>query len=165
MNSIELLRLNLVRSTERTLARVGDMRDHALTPPTSRGGGHTLWVLGHLAYVEGLVVRRFLLGEKNPLASWEAIFDGDAVRERAIDHPPFDEVLETCRGMRRQTMDLLDSQSEADLDRASRAAPKGYDDLFGTRRLCLQYAADHWLMHRGQLADARRAAGVDRMWL
>jgi hypothetical protein len=28
----------------------------------------------------------------------------------------------------------------------------------------LQYTSDHWFMHRGQLADARRAAGLHRMW-
>jgi len=42
---------------------------------------------------------------------------------------------------------------------------KGYEDTFGTYRLCLQYVADHWYMHRGQLADARRAAGLARMWV
>jgi hypothetical protein len=47
----------------------------------------------------------------------------------------------------------------------SARAPAGFEDTFGTRRLCLQYAADHWYMHRGQLADARRAAGLERMWL
>ena len=31
-----------------------------------------------------------------------------------------------------------------------------------TYRLCLQYVADHWYMHRGHLADARRAAGLAR---
>ena len=46
----------------------------------------------------------------------------------------------------------------------SHKAPKGVEDLFGTYRLCLQYVSDHWYMHRGQLADARRAVGIDRMW-
>ena len=39
------------------------------------------------------------------------------------------------------------------------------EEAFGTYRLCLQYVADHWYMHRGQLADARRAAGLERMWV
>jgi len=43
--------------------------------------------------------------------------------------------------------------------------PAGFEDTFGTYRLCLQYVADHWYMHRGHLADTRRAAGVERMWL
>jgi hypothetical protein len=43
--------------------------------------------------------------------------------------------------------------------------PAGFEATFGTYRLCLQYAADHWYMHRGQLADARRTAGLERMWV
>jgi hypothetical protein len=55
--------------------------------------------------------------------------------------------------------------------------PKGYELVLldvngdgrftpqGTYRRCLQFVADHGYMHRGQLADARRAAGLPRMWL
>ena len=50
MQSIDLLRDNLTRSTERVLARVEEMRPHALVPVTSRGGPHTLWLLGHLPW-------------------------------------------------------------------------------------------------------------------
>ena len=67
--------------------------------------------------------------------------------------------------MREATVTLLDSLTEEDLDRASANAPVGYEDTFGTYRLCLQYVADHWYMHRGHLADARRAAGLERMWM
>ena len=49
----------------------------AWSPPTPKGGCHTLWVLGHLAYIEALVVHGFMLGERNPLAEWEELFDGD----------------------------------------------------------------------------------------
>ena len=70
MDSIHLLRDNLIRSRDRALARVEYMREHATVPPTPNGGAHTLWVLGHLAFIEGQVVREFLLGESNPLAAW-----------------------------------------------------------------------------------------------
>lgn len=65
--------------------------------------------------------------------------------------------------MRERTLELLDSLSESDLDKVSAKAPKGLGETFGTYRLCLQFVADHWYMHRGQLADARRAAGLERM--
>lgn len=163
MQSIELIRDNLVRSTERVLARVEDMRDHAFVPPTPNGGGHTLWVLGHLAFIEGLAVREFMLGEANPLGNWKETFDSDG--DGPSEFPPFDEVLERCRAQRASTLALVDSFTEADLDLASTNTPGGYEDIFGTRRLCLQYMADHWYMHRGQLAAARRAARIDRMWV
>ena len=165
MQSIDLIRDNLIKSRDRVLARVEEMRDHCTVFPTRNGGGHTLWVLGHLAYIEMLVVRTFMLGEGNPLAEWEEVFDGADVSEDLRQFPPFDEVLGKCRGVRDSTLAILASLSEADLDQPSAKTPKGFEDTFGTYRLCLQYASDHWYMHRGQLADARRAAGLGRIWV
>ncbi len=76
MRSIDLIRENLKRSDDIVLARVEEMRDHCVVFPTPRGGAHTLWVLGHLAYIESLVVWGFMLGEPNPLTDWEDLFDG-----------------------------------------------------------------------------------------
>jgi uncharacterized damage-inducible protein DinB len=164
MQSIDLIRSNLRRSEEIVLARIEDMRDHCLVFPTPRGGCHTLWILGHLAYIEALVVRNFMLGAPNPLAHWDAAFDGAEVSGDVDRFPPFDQVLEECRRVRASTTSLIDSLTEDQLDQRSAQTPEGAEGLFGTYRCCLQYAADHWFMHRGQLADARRAAGLDRMW-
>ena len=164
MQSIDLIRDNLTKSRDRVLARVEEMREHCFVFPTPNGGCHTLWVLGHLAYIETLVVRRFMLGEDNSLAQWEQIFDSGQVSADSGVYPPFDQVLAACRETRASTLALLDSLSEDDLDRSSVNAPKGFAEMFGTYRLCLQYAADHWYMHRGHLADARRAAGLERAW-
>src|SRR5262245_57855359 len=165
MQSIELIRDNLKKSRDRVLAHVEDMRDHSVVFPTPNGGCHTLWVLGHLAYIEALVVRTFMLGEQNPLADWEDVFDGADTSGDIGQFPPFDDVLAKCREVRESTITLLNSLSEDDLDTAGARVPEGFDETFGTYRLCLQYVADHWYMHRGQLADARRAAGLARMWL
>lgn len=147
------------------LARVGEMREYCVIFPTSKGGCHTLWVLGHLAYIESLVIRRFMLGEPNPLAAWKEVFDGADVSGDISRYPPFDLVLAKCREMRESTLAVIDSLSESDLDQASTNVPAGFEDTFGTCRLCLQYVADHWYMHRGHLADARRVAGLERMWV
>ena len=165
MQSIDLIRDNLKKSMGRVLTRIDDMREHCVVFPTPQGGGHTLWVLGHLAYIEALVIHRFILGEPNPLADWEELFDGADVSGDIDYYPPFDQVLVKCRETREQTLTLLSSLSEDDLDKASINVPEGFEDTFGTFRLCLQLVADHWYMHRGQLADARRAAGLERMWL
>lgn len=165
MQSIELIRGNLIRSRDNVLARIEEMRDHAMVFPTPRGGAHTLWTLGHLAYIESLVIQSLMLGEANPLAAWEQTFDGADVSGDVSSFPPFDEVLAKCYEVRKSTLARLDLLSESDLDRQSAASPKGFENVFGTYRLCFQYAADHWYMHRGQLADARRAAGLPRMWV
>jgi uncharacterized damage-inducible protein DinB len=165
MHSIDLLRDNLRKSRDRVLARVEEMREHCIVFPTRNGGCHTLWVLGHLAYIEVLVVRTFMLGEANPLAEWEQVFDGADASGEIGQYPPFDEVLAKCREVRESTVALLASLTEGDLDKVSARVPRGFEETFGSYRLCLQYVADHWYMHRGQLADARRAAGLGRMWL
>ena len=165
MHSIELIRDNLTKSRDRALRRIEEMRAHCLVFPTPNGGPHTLWVLGHLAYIETQIVRTFVLGEPNPLAHWEPVFDGADVSGDARDFPPFDETLAKCREVREATLTLLATLTEADLDRPAAQIPKGYEDTFGTYRQCLQYVADHTYMHRGQLADARRAAGLERMWV
>lgn len=165
MQSIDLIRDNLVKSRDRVLARIEEMREHCVVFPTPKRGAHTLWVLGHLAYIEALVVEVFMLGRRNPLADWEEIFNGADVSGDINRFPPFDEVLTQCRTVRGSTLILLDSFFEHDLDKASAKVPEGFEGFFGTYRLCLQYVADHWYMHRGHLADARRAAGLERMWV
>jgi len=164
MLSIDLIRENLKRSEDIVLARVEDMREHCMVCATPRGGSHTLWILGHLAYIESLVIRVFMIGESNPLADWEEAFDGADISGDAEIFPPFDRVLDSCRSARASTISLLHSYSEDDLDKVGENVPNGAEGLFGTYRRCFQYSADHWFMHRGQLADARRAAGLERMW-
>lgn len=135
-----------------------------MTPSSSGGGCHTLWILGHLAYIEGLVIFDFMLGKSNPVADWKDMFDGDEVSSDIEHFVPFDRALAECRSIRASTLSFLASFDERNLDQASANVPNGTDELFGTYRRCFQYAADHWLMHRGQLADARCAAGLERMW-
>ena len=93
MDSIHLIRRGLDLSESIVLGRIEEMREHALVPPTPLGGCHTTWVLGHLAYIESLVVHQFAFGKVNPLAEWEQLFDGDAVSHEPSDYPSFDVTL------------------------------------------------------------------------
>lgn len=90
-----------------------------------------------------------MLGEPNPPAHWEELFDGADASGDIERFPPFDRVLEECRSVRASTLSRLASLSEEDLDRASVNVPDGVEELFGTYRRCLQCAADHWYMHPG----------------
>jgi uncharacterized damage-inducible protein DinB len=163
MQSIDLIRDNLKKSTNRVLTHVEGMRDSATVYPTAKGGCHAHWLIGHLAYSEQQILQGMMLGGVNPLAQWQDLFGhGTEPNKDASKYPPFDEVLAELRRVRESTTALLDSLSEDDLDKASAMVPEGLENTFGTYRHCLQFAADHWYMHRGQLADARRAAGLDR---
>ncbi len=160
MRSKDLLKMNLETCTGMTLPMIQDMKDAPLTFPTASGGNHPLWILGHLAYSEGSVLQEIMLGEPNPLADWKEAFGaGTEPISDAAKYPPFDEVLSKCQEIHQATLALLDSMSEEDLDTTSKACPPEYESYFGTRRQCFQMIASHWLMHQGQVADARRTAG------
>ena len=165
MNAKDLLRGSLVRSRDRLLARIDEMREHCLVFPTPNGGCHTLWVLGHVAYVESMVVHVFMRGLENPLAAWERAFDGLEPSANAADYPPFDTVLAQLRATREATLAFVDGLSADDLDRVSEKCPESERETFATWGLALQFVCDHTFMHRSHLADARRATGIERMWV
>ena len=164
MQSKDLLKMNLEACQDMLLPMIEDMKDAPLTFPTPKGGNHPLWVLGHLAYSEGGIIQKMMLGESNPLAEWKEVFgDGTEPTNDADKYPPFDEVMAKCQEVHQANVALLDSLSEEDLDRSSKACPPEYESYFGTYRLCFLMVARHWMMHYGQVADARRAAGRKRL--
>ncbi len=160
MQSKDSLKMNLELTLGVVLPLIEDMKDAPLTFPTRKGGNHPLWVLGHMAYSEGSIIQEMMLGESNPLAEWKEIFGSgvDPVSDAAT-YPPFDEVLTKCKAAHQANMDLLDSLSEEDLDTKSKGCPEEYAGFFGTYRQCFHMIANHWWMHYGQVADARRADG------
>ena len=85
-----LYALNL--SDRAVLSAIDEMSDAPTTFPTANGGCHPLWVIGHLALVEGSMPG-VLFGEPNPVAHWQPLFgqESQPVNDRAA-YPPFDEV-------------------------------------------------------------------------
>lgn len=49
MNTIDFIKMSLESSKGWAMGLIGDMQDSPLTQPTSNGGNHPLWVIGHLA--------------------------------------------------------------------------------------------------------------------
>ena len=155
------MQLKLTRAS--TLQLLVDMRGKSLTFPTPRGGCHPLWILGNLALSEALFLHEWILGESNPLASWESIFGmgSEPVADPSV-YPAFDEVMVEVDAVRERVMGVFESYDEAALDAPSHA-PREMANFFGTRRQVFLIMANHWLVHRGQVADARRAAGRERI--
>ena len=159
MNAIDVIRWALQASNEGTNALIADMRDAALTAPTSAGGNHPLWCLGHMAFVEGAVTQ-ILSGEPNPLAHWAPLFGtGTQPKPDASLYPPFDEVLSAYRAGRERTLGLLDRTGEAGLDRQPENVPPGFEDAMKTVGQSFLLITLHQMVHYGQIADARRVAG------
>ena len=164
MKTLELIRYQLEMSKNLTAGLLADMADAPMTFPTPNGGNHPTWVAGHLAYAEGSLIQHMMLGEANPLIEWQSLFGiGSQPTADAADYPPLGDLLAKWDEMRVNTLKVLDSLSEADLEKPSANVPEGREQTFGTYGKILTMVAFHPLLHRGQVADARRAAGRDKL--
>jgi uncharacterized damage-inducible protein DinB len=105
------------------------------------------------------MVPEILFGEKNAAAEWQPYFgeNSEPVAD-AKAYPPFAEVREKYRQLRERNLKLLDSLSEADLDKPTKTPPKGREKEFATYGQSFLVLALHQAMHRGNVTDARRAA-------
>ncbi len=163
MQSRELLITALNQSYGLVLPLLEDLKSAPHVTPTSEGGNHAHWILGHLLYSEGRF-REMMRGVANPVQEIGELFGGGSSPEATgSGYPTYEELLGRLIELRRETMDWVNSLAEEDLDQASQNIPPGFEPFFGTWRQSLLMQAMHWMNHRGQLADCRRAAGRSRM--
>jgi hypothetical protein len=159
MHTKDAIKFALTVSNGAVLSVIDEMSGNATTFPTPNGGCHPLWVLGHLTLIEGSIPA-ILFGDKNPAAEWQQYFgENTQPVADASTYPPFAEVREKYRQLREQNLKLLESLSEADLDKPTKAPPKGREQEFATYGRSFLTLALHQAMHRGNVTDARRAAG------
>ena len=158
MHTKDAIQFALTVSNGAVLSAIDEMSGAATTYPTPNGGCHPLWVLGHLTLVEGMIPA-VLFGYKNPAAEWQQYFgeNSEPVSDPSA-YPPFTEVREKYLQLREQNLKLLESLSEEDLDKPTKAPPKGRRE-FATYGQSFLVLALHQTMHRGNVTDARRAAG------
>ncbi len=162
MNAIQLLRDELDLSATITLKLIDDMKDAPLTAPTKNGGNHPLWVMGHMAYVEGQI-QQLITEQLNPLEKWKNIFAGGTEpTSSAADYPTLEEARSAFITRRAATLQLLENITEADLDRPTKCPPENAYAI-GTVGKCLFILVANTLTHRGQVADARRTLGRKRL--
>ena len=164
MKAIDVIRNTLAVSEAATMRLIEDMRDAALTAPTPRGGNHPLWVLGHIAFIEG-GVPRILFGEPHALEKWAVLFAPGA--EPLMDakaYPPFEEILRTYRDLRARNLQILEKLGDGGLELVPKSPLPGLEDRMKTAADVFLLAALHQMNHRGQVADARRAAGRKPMF-
>ena len=159
MQTKEAIKFALTVSNGAVLSVIDKMSDAATTFPTPNGGCHPLWVLGHLTLVEGMIPSA-LFGDQNPVAHWQKHF-GEA-SEPVADagaYPSFAEVRAKYQELRERNLKLLDSLTEEDLDKPTKAPPKGREQEFATFGRSFLVLALHQTMHRSHVTDAVRAAG------
>jgi hypothetical protein len=164
MQAIDLIRSSLEMTDHGIGAIVEGLRDAPLTQPIQRDGvgrgNHPLWIMGHLAYIEG-TLSPILTGEPNPVAHWASSFaPGTHPKADASLYPPFDEVFAKYRELRKQTLTLLTRIGDAGLDQPPKHIPPGFEAAMRTVGHTFMIIALHQMVHYGQLADARRVAGL-----
>lgn len=158
MKAIDVIRTAMQFSDRATFGLIEDMRDAPLTAPTP-GGNHPLWVLGHITFVEGNIPH-VIFGEPNPVAHWAPLFAaGSEPATDARAYPQFDEVLRTYRDLRARNLQILEQLGDMGLDRPTKSPPRGLENVLRTAGDVFLVVSMHQMNHRGQVADARRAAG------
>jgi len=161
MNAIELLQFQLELSKQMTISLLMNLHDEPLTMPTPDGGNHPLWIAGHLTYSEARLTSEILLGESNPLSDWRERFRGgsEPVSEASHYATSIPEIVNVWEEVRRNTLNKLAGLTEEDLEKPAANPPAGREAVFGTYGKVFTAAVMHPIMHRGQLADARRMLG------
>src|SRR4051812_7540638 len=130
MQTKEAIQFALTLSNGAVLSEIDKATNAHLTFPTPNGGCHPLWVLGHLTLIEG-TIPAILFGEKNPVAEWQQYFgENSEATNDAAAYPSFAEIRAKYSELREHNLKLLDSFSEAKLDNAVKAPPKGREREF-----------------------------------
>jgi hypothetical protein len=159
MYTKDAIRYALHLADQATMRSLSTIEDAPLTFPTENGGCHPLWVMGHLAFIEGLT-HEMLGGGGNPVAHWSEIFGPDTVPTAdAAQYPSFAQVRNRYVELRDRNLQLFEAMTEADLDKPTPFQPKGLEEHFATFGKALLTIAIHQMAHRGQITDAIRTAG------
>jgi len=159
MNTIDFIKHSLESSKGWTMGLIGDMQDAPLTQPTSAGGNHPLWVLGHLVRAESDLLDGFILGKPNRFPELEESFAmGTQPVDDAQAYPPMEDLFAKFEEIRAATLAHLDTLSEEDLDKPSHA-PEEFGQFFGTVGKCFSAMSTHVAFHGGQVSCSRKAAG------
>jgi hypothetical protein len=159
MKSMDVIRNTLNNCERGTFGLIEDMRDAPLTQPTSHGGNHPHWVLGHLTLVEGNVPA-LILGEKSEVQHLAPLFAaGTEPKADGAGYPSYDELLGTYRRLRQRNLEIFEGLGEAGLDKPLKMVPQGLEKFMRTAGDVFVTIAMHQMGHRGQIADARRVAG------
>lgn len=160
MQSKDLLLAANQQCAAMTLPLLEDLRTAPLATPVAGSGNHAHWILGHLVLTEHNF--RFMMdGTPNARENLRPLFGRTTTPDAAAaSYPSYDELLAELKSRHEAMLGFLESLSEENLDQPSKAnPPPGFEAPFGTWRRLFLTRALHWMNHRGQLADCRRAAG------
>ncbi len=155
--------LKTVRKYSENFLDNTDVEDWFRMP--SEGVTHIAWQVGHMAIAEyGLALKRVRgrIAEDAGLVSDEflALFGKGSIPDAdAGKYPPAAEIRGVFDRVHQQAIQELQSLSEEVLDEASDPP----HPMFNTKRGAIEWAAQHELLHAGQIGLLRRLLGKE--WL
>ena len=159
MQSKSILLLANRQATTLVFPLLEDLQTAPLISPTAGSGNHAHWILGHLVFSEGRYIE-MMKGVANPCEALQEKFGGGSRPDpNAVNYPAYENLLSQLHSMDEEFMSWLEGVSETELDQALDGIPPQFELYFGTWRHMFLMRALHWMNHRGQLADCRRAAG------
>lgn len=159
MQSKELLLIANRQCAGLVFPLLDDLKSAPLVSPISGSGNHAHWILGHLVFSEGRYLE-MMQGIPNPCQSMQEMFGGGSQpNPDGHAYPNYDVLLGQLQSMHDEYLIWLERVTEEELDQVTEGIPPEFELYFGTWRQMLLMRAMHWMNHRGQLADCRRAAG------
>ena len=161
MHTIDFIRMSMDASKEMSLSLINDLQDEPFAQPTINGGNHAIWILGHLAYIESVMIHQLIQGKVTcTLAHHKETFDPEGgPSTEPSEYPSFDQLFKDYDTARRETVEYLDTITQNDLNSPALGCPEEWKPHFGTIAQCLDFIAHHPSLHFGQLADIRKSLG------
>jgi len=158
----ELLADQLDRTREWTLRLIADIKGDDWFFQPAPGLAHPLWLCGHLAGSQDLLVIVRCLGKPSTLdAAFKSHFPigGPIKSAREHDYPGVEAVLATMRDTHSRTLAAVRSMSDALLADPAYAGDGSIHPHYRDKRGAVSHCSRHEAFHAGQIAMIRRLLG------
>ena len=122
------------------------------------GKAHPLWLIGHLANSNSLMVLKFCCGQKSPLPrEYNKTFapdfaQGDPIVTDPAAYPDWDEVVANYKLINEACAAGIRNLSDEDLGKELEGAPDMLKHIFGNVDYTIRHMIAHDSHHRGQMA-------------
>lgn len=158
MNAREAIRLGINQADMIVRMYLNDFQDSDLLIRPVPGANHIAWQLGHLLSSSHRISEAVAPGVGAPLPEgFEAKYTSESSK---LDSPGAFHSKATYLALYEQhiasTRKVLETITDADLDKPSPESMKNYAPTFGD---AMALHGSHWLMHAGQWAIVRRKLG------
>lgn len=161
MTLAESLALDLDGTREWTLRLLADLRDEDWHYQPGPGLAHALWICGHLACSQSVLVHVRCLGRAPLDGALAAHFPIGGPVKSAAEHgyPPVDVVLREMTAIHAATLAAVRGMSDAALAEAAWGKDGAVHPHYRDKRGAIAHCNRHEAFHAGQIATIRRLLG------